>query len=279
MQRIGQDWLVLQLSGDSGIALGLITALQFGPTLLLSMYGGVLADRYAKRRLLMVTQALMGVLALVLGILVADRRRRPVARVRARRRSRRGRPRSTPRCGRRSSRRWSARSCWPTRSASTPRSSTAPGWSGPALAGLLIAAAVGQHRAGLLRQRGQLRLHHRGPGRHAGRRAAAEPAGRPGGRAAARGAGLHLGAPRPRAGDGAGVRHRHVRVQLPGDHRADGPRAVRPRRRGVRPALHVLRRRVAERRAAVHPAQRPAAAAVPGRSRPSCSACSRSSPG
>jgi MFS family permease len=71
MQRIGQDWLVLQLSGDSGIALGLITALQFGPSLLLSMYGGVLADRYDKRRLLMVSQALMGVLALVLGILVA----------------------------------------------------------------------------------------------------------------------------------------------------------------------------------------------------------------
>ena len=71
MQRIGQDWLVLQLSGDSGIALGLITALQFGPSLVLSMYGGVLADRYDKRRLLMVTQALMGVLALVLGILVA----------------------------------------------------------------------------------------------------------------------------------------------------------------------------------------------------------------
>jgi MFS family permease len=71
MQRIGQDWLVLQLSGNSGVALGLITALQFGPTLLLSMYGGVLADRYAKRRLLIITQALMGVLALLLGILVA----------------------------------------------------------------------------------------------------------------------------------------------------------------------------------------------------------------
>ena len=71
MQRIGQDWLVLQLSGDSGVALGLITALQFGPTLLLSMYGGVLADRYAKRRMLLITQALMGLLALVLGILVA----------------------------------------------------------------------------------------------------------------------------------------------------------------------------------------------------------------
>ena len=71
MQRIGQDWLVLQLSGDSGVALGLTTALQFGPTLLLSMYGGVLADRYDKRRVLLVTQALMGVLALVLALLVA----------------------------------------------------------------------------------------------------------------------------------------------------------------------------------------------------------------
>jgi MFS family permease len=70
MQRIGQDWLVLQLSGGSGVALGLTTALQFGPTLLLSMYGGVLADRYDKRRMLMLTQALMGVLALLLGILV-----------------------------------------------------------------------------------------------------------------------------------------------------------------------------------------------------------------
>ncbi|MGY1809793.1 MFS transporter [Blastococcus sp. SYSU D00669] len=71
MQRIGQDWLVLQLSGDSGIALGLVTALQFGPSLLLSMYGGVLGDRYDKRRVLLVTQALMGVLALALGLLVA----------------------------------------------------------------------------------------------------------------------------------------------------------------------------------------------------------------
>jgi MFS family permease len=71
MQRIGQDWLVLQLSGGSGVALGLITALQFGPSLLLSMYGGVLADRYPKRRVLMVTQALMGLLALLLGLLVA----------------------------------------------------------------------------------------------------------------------------------------------------------------------------------------------------------------
>ncbi len=70
MQRIGQDWLVLQISDGSGVALGVITALQFGPSLL-SMVGGVLADRYDKRRMLMITQTLMGILALVLGILVA----------------------------------------------------------------------------------------------------------------------------------------------------------------------------------------------------------------
>jgi MFS family permease len=70
MQRIGQDWLVLQLTHDSGVALGLTTALQFGPTLVLSMYGGMLADRYPKRMILQITQALMGLLALLLGLLV-----------------------------------------------------------------------------------------------------------------------------------------------------------------------------------------------------------------
>jgi MFS family permease len=70
MQRIGQDWLVLQISDGSGVALGVTTALQFGPSLF-SPVGGVLADRYPKRRLLMVTQSLMGLLALLLGVLVA----------------------------------------------------------------------------------------------------------------------------------------------------------------------------------------------------------------
>ncbi len=69
MQRIAQDWLVLQLS-DSGLALGVVTALQFAPILVLSLYGGMLADRYDKRRLMMLTQATMGLAALVLGLLV-----------------------------------------------------------------------------------------------------------------------------------------------------------------------------------------------------------------
>ncbi len=70
MQRVAQDWLVLQLSGGSAVTLGITTALQFGPIVLLSSLGGVLADRYDKRRLLFGTNAAMGLLALVLGALV-----------------------------------------------------------------------------------------------------------------------------------------------------------------------------------------------------------------
>lgn len=71
MQRIGQDWLVLAyLSDESGSAVGLVTALQFIPTLLLSAFAGVLADRVNQRKLLMVTQGSMGVLAAGLGALV-----------------------------------------------------------------------------------------------------------------------------------------------------------------------------------------------------------------
>ena len=68
-QRVAQDWLVLQLSHNSGTALGVVTALQFLPVLLFGLYGGLLADRYDKRRLLVGAQAGMGVLALVLGVL------------------------------------------------------------------------------------------------------------------------------------------------------------------------------------------------------------------
>jgi len=70
MQRVAQDWLVLDLTHNSGTALGITTGLQFLPLLLFSLWGGVIADRYSKRRILMITQALMGGLALILGILV-----------------------------------------------------------------------------------------------------------------------------------------------------------------------------------------------------------------
>lgn len=70
MQRIAQDWLVLDLAHGSGTALGITTGLQFLPMLLFGLWGGVIADRYSKRRLLMLTQVSMGVLALILGLLV-----------------------------------------------------------------------------------------------------------------------------------------------------------------------------------------------------------------
>ncbi|MDT7572473.1 MAG: hypothetical protein QOE05_2647 [Actinomycetota bacterium] len=68
-QRVAQDWLVLELSHNSGVALGITTGLQFLPMLLFGLYGGVLADRYDKRRLLIWAQVSMGLLALALGLL------------------------------------------------------------------------------------------------------------------------------------------------------------------------------------------------------------------
>jgi MFS family permease len=68
MQRVAQDWLVLTLT-NSGTALGIVTALQFGPSLLLGMWGGVLADRGNKRRLLLATQSALALVALTLGAL------------------------------------------------------------------------------------------------------------------------------------------------------------------------------------------------------------------
>jgi MFS family permease len=69
MQRVAQDWLVLQLSGNSGTAIGITTGLQFLPFLLLSPVAGLVADRIPKRRLLQLTNLGMAVPALVLGLL------------------------------------------------------------------------------------------------------------------------------------------------------------------------------------------------------------------
>jgi len=68
MSRIAQDWLVLSITGSS-FAVGITTALQFLPMLLFGLYGGVLADRYPKRRTLLCTQAALGVLGLTLATL------------------------------------------------------------------------------------------------------------------------------------------------------------------------------------------------------------------
>jgi MFS family permease len=65
MQTVSAVWLVLSLTG-SGVAVGLTTALQFLPMLLFGAWGGLLADRFPKRKLLIVTQALMALPALAL---------------------------------------------------------------------------------------------------------------------------------------------------------------------------------------------------------------------
>ncbi|WP_234101490.1 MFS transporter, partial [Streptomyces venezuelae] len=67
---VAQDWLVLGMTGDSGTALGAVTALQFAPMLLLTLYGGRLADRYDKRMLLTAANLTAGALAAVLAVLV-----------------------------------------------------------------------------------------------------------------------------------------------------------------------------------------------------------------
>ncbi len=69
MQTIGQDWLVLKMTG-SGTQLGFVSAMQFLPILLFGPWGGVIVDRFEKRKLLYATQTAAGVLALILGGLV-----------------------------------------------------------------------------------------------------------------------------------------------------------------------------------------------------------------
>jgi len=70
MQRVAQDWLVLtQLTHHDASALGMVMGLQFAPQLLLLPWTGLVADRLNQRKLLMLTQATMGVLALILGVL------------------------------------------------------------------------------------------------------------------------------------------------------------------------------------------------------------------
>ena len=68
MQTVTQSWLVLEITG-SPFKLGLISTLQSGPILLLSIFTGVLADRVTRRTLLFVTQSTQAVLAVTLGVL------------------------------------------------------------------------------------------------------------------------------------------------------------------------------------------------------------------
>ena len=69
-QRIAQDWLVLELTDNSGTYLGLVTAVQFAPILFFSLHGGKFADRFNKRKVLILTNVIGGAASLALGILV-----------------------------------------------------------------------------------------------------------------------------------------------------------------------------------------------------------------
>jgi MFS family permease len=71
MQQLAQAVLILQLTDKSGTALGILTALQFVPMLVFGAWGGVIADRFDKRRILFGTQIAAGVLALVMGLVVS----------------------------------------------------------------------------------------------------------------------------------------------------------------------------------------------------------------
>ena len=71
MQRLAQAWLILRLTHNNGFALGVESGLQFLPVLIFGAWGGVIADRVDKRRLLYLTQVLSLVLALGLGAIVA----------------------------------------------------------------------------------------------------------------------------------------------------------------------------------------------------------------
>ncbi len=73
IQRIAQDWLVLTLT-DSPTAVGITTACQFLPTLALGLHGGLLADRFPKRAILLATQVSMSVTAAVLALLTLSGR-------------------------------------------------------------------------------------------------------------------------------------------------------------------------------------------------------------
>jgi MFS family permease len=71
MMFTAQDWLVLELSDNSPGALGMVTALQFVPVMLLTLWSGRLADRYDKRKLLIAANAAFALFAIVFAVLVA----------------------------------------------------------------------------------------------------------------------------------------------------------------------------------------------------------------
>lgn len=70
MQRVAQDWLVLQITGASGVAIGIVTALQFLPFLLVAPWAGVLADRVSRPLVMICSQVALIALSVAMAILV-----------------------------------------------------------------------------------------------------------------------------------------------------------------------------------------------------------------
>ena len=70
MQRVAQDWLVLQITGSSGVAIGFVTALQFLPFLLVAPWAVVLADRVSRQVVLVSTQSVLIALSVAMALLV-----------------------------------------------------------------------------------------------------------------------------------------------------------------------------------------------------------------
>ena len=77
MQSVAQGWLILQITGSS-VDLGIAVALQYVPMLFLGSYGGLVADRHEKRRILYFTQSGAGLMALLLGLLVSTHHVHPL---------------------------------------------------------------------------------------------------------------------------------------------------------------------------------------------------------
>ena len=143
MQRVAQDWLVLQLTDNSGTALGITTGLQFLPFLLLSPYAGVVADRFPKRRLLQLTQSTWRWPSLVLGAARRHRARPDLARLRASPScSASARPSTRPLASR-SCPRWSDPTTLTNAVGLNSASFNVARILGPALAGLMIGALGG----------------------------------------------------------------------------------------------------------------------------------------
>ncbi len=71
MQGVAQGWVLLEVLGKSVAALGIVNFAMSAPSLLLMLHGGVVADRWERRKVMIVTQLVLAVLALVMGLMLA----------------------------------------------------------------------------------------------------------------------------------------------------------------------------------------------------------------